>query len=69
MKFSNTIKLGVLAVIVVIASLLIGYIVGIGEADTLQDSGTKAILVIGVVTLAFIAVGAIAGNKSDKNQD
>jgi MFS-type transporter involved in bile tolerance (Atg22 family) len=66
MKFTNTIKLGLLAIVIVVASLLIGFIIGAIDSEAAQDSGTKSILVIGVATLAFIALGAIAGNSNNK---
>ncbi len=60
--FSNTLKMGLMLIVIIVALLLISVIGGLISQDYFKETVTKSVMIIGVATLAFIGIAAIAKN-------
>lgn len=61
----NSIRLGVIGLIAVVTILLVSFILGLIDTETLKNSGVRAVAVIGVLVASFIAIAYVA-QKDDK---
>lgn len=65
MRINTTLKFGIIALVLAVASLLIAFVLGAIDSETLKNSGVKAAAVIGILALAFIAISAVASNGKE----